>query len=112
MLLSKNKHDTLHDHTVTRSFPSSWHTTCTSLECVSLLDVTWVHNHKYGWVTLDDLEQILLRREKLLLNREQEFRKREEVLRVEQRVLEERECKLKEQISGLGVWLSLEQSNL
>ncbi|KAI0066250.1 hypothetical protein BV25DRAFT_1821175 [Artomyces pyxidatus] len=105
MLLSKNRYDALHDYAITRALAAAWHTHCASLECVSLPNATYVRNPKYGWVTLKDLERILVEREQALLQRERDVREREAALGEEQRMLEARERKLEEQIRELKVEL-------
>ncbi|THH13220.1 hypothetical protein EW146_g6978 [Bondarzewia mesenterica] len=101
VLLSKNKHDALHDHITTCSLPSIWNKACASLESISLPNATWVRNYRYGWLTLKDLEKLLLEREKALMKREWEVREKEEALNSEQRALEEREQRLVQQIRML-----------
>jgi hypothetical protein len=56
MILSKNKADALHNSVSTAGLAAKWHGGCNSLECVSFPEATWVHNRRYGWLTLKDLE--------------------------------------------------------
>lgn len=105
VILSKNRFDALHDHTVTRNLPATCNSACASLECVSLPNATYIRHKKYNWINVQDLERLLLEREQTLLKREREVREREKVLDREQKVLEEREKRLVEQITGLGAEL-------
>ncbi|TFY66841.1 hypothetical protein EVG20_g4254 [Dentipellis fragilis] len=107
ILISKNQYDAVHDHIITKTLASTWHAACASLECVSLPHATWVRNRKYGWVTLQDLERLLLEREQTLMNREKKVREREEVLDQEQRSLIEREHQLEAQIRELRLELGM-----
>jgi hypothetical protein len=53
-LFSKNKSDALHAAAGTRTVVAAWHATCASLESVTLVGTTFVHNRCYGWVTLHE----------------------------------------------------------
>ncbi|KAA1472918.1 hypothetical protein DENSPDRAFT_212398 [Dentipellis sp. KUC8613] len=107
ILISKNQYDAVHDHIITKTLASTWHAACASLECVSLPHATWVRNRKYGWVTLQDLERLLLEREQTLMDREKKVREREVVLDQEQRSLIEREHQLEAQIRELRLELGM-----
>ncbi|KAI0302546.1 hypothetical protein BC826DRAFT_984931 [Russula brevipes] len=48
-LFSKNRTDALHAAAGTRTLVTAWHTTCTSLESVTLVGSTYVHNPAIGW---------------------------------------------------------------
>ncbi|KAI9509173.1 hypothetical protein F5148DRAFT_1189683 [Russula earlei] len=58
MLFSKNRSDALHAAGA-RSLVPAWHTACASLESVTLVGDTYVHNQTYGWVTSRDLTKLL-----------------------------------------------------
>jgi hypothetical protein len=59
---------------------AAWHAACTSLESVTLVGTTLVHNRCYGWVTLRDLAELLTAREQSLQHRAVELCKREVVV--------------------------------
>ncbi|EIM83066.1 uncharacterized protein STEHIDRAFT_171169 [Stereum hirsutum FP-91666 SS1] len=105
VLLSKNRYDALHDHTITRHLPSTIHSTCSSLECVSLPNATYIRHKKYNWINILDLEKMLLEKEQVLMKREKEVKEREKVLAIGRRALEERERRLLEQVHELGTEL-------
>lgn len=69
-LMSRNKADALHNKTFTTTLASRWHASCPSLQSVSLAGSIWLHNTRYGWVTLTDLERLLRERQGMLLSRE------------------------------------------
>ena len=79
-LFSKNKSDALHAAAGTRTLVAAWHAACTSLESVTLVGTTLVHNRCYGWVTLRDLAELLTAREQSLQHRAVELCKREVVV--------------------------------
>jgi hypothetical protein len=68
-LMSRNKADALHDKTFTATLASRWHASCPSLQSVSLAGSIWLHNTRYGWVTLTDLERLLRERQGHFLSR-------------------------------------------
>ncbi|KAG1807677.1 uncharacterized protein BJ212DRAFT_1386447 [Suillus subaureus] len=74
-LMSRNKVDALHDKTFTATLASRWHTSCPSLQSVSLAGSIWLHNTRHGWVTLGDLERLLRERQGLLLSRQRHWTK-------------------------------------
>ena len=55
-------------HTVPdpRVLAAGWHTTCASLESVTLAGATYVHNRGRDWVTMRDLAELLAAREQSL----------------------------------------------
>ncbi|KAG2358451.1 hypothetical protein BDR07DRAFT_1489428 [Suillus spraguei] len=59
ILMSRNTTDALHDKTFTAALASRWHTSCSSLQSVSLAGSIWMHNPRHGWVTLADFERLL-----------------------------------------------------
>src|SRR5260370_18434197 len=63
-LFSKNKSDALHAAAGTRTLVAAWHAACASLESVTLVGTTLVHNRCYGWGTLRDLAELPTTREK------------------------------------------------
>jgi hypothetical protein len=69
-LMSRNKADALHDKDFTATLASRWHTSCPSLQSVSLAGSIWLHNTRHGWVTLAGLERLLRERQGLLLSRQ------------------------------------------
>jgi F-box-like len=79
-LFSKNRSDALHTAADPRTLVASWHATCTSLESVTLVGATYVHNKCLGWVTLRDLADLLTAREQSLQHRAAEICKREAAL--------------------------------
>jgi hypothetical protein len=79
-LFSRNKSDALHAASGTRTLVAAWHAACTSLESVTLVGTTFVHNRCYGWVALRDLAELLTAREQSLQHRAGELCKREVVL--------------------------------
>lgn len=79
-LFSKNRSDALHTAPDSRTLVASWHATCTSLESVTLVGATYVHNKCLGWVTLRDLAERLTAREQSLQHRAAEHCKREAAL--------------------------------
>lgn len=68
--MSGNKTDALHDKNFTATLASRWHASCPSLQSVSLAGSIWLHNTRYGWVTLADLERLLRERQGTLLSRQ------------------------------------------
>jgi hypothetical protein len=76
-LFSKNRCDALHTAADPHTLVASWHATCTSLESVTLVSSTYVHNKCFGWVTLRDLAERLTKREQSLQHRAAEMCKRE-----------------------------------
>ncbi|KAG1855762.1 hypothetical protein DFJ58DRAFT_350363 [Suillus subalutaceus] len=72
-LMSRNKVDALHDKAFTATLASRWHTSCPSLQSVSLAGSIWLHNTRHGWVTLADLERLLRERQGLLLSRQKHW---------------------------------------
>ena len=80
-LYSKNKFDALQAAASgTRTLATAWHAACSSLESVTLVDTTLVHNPCYGWVTLRELAELRMARERSLQHRAGELCKREVVL--------------------------------
>ena len=79
-LFSKNRSDALHTIADSRTLVASWHDTCASLESVTLVGATYVHNNCLGWVTLRDLAERLMACEQPLQHRAAEQCKREAVL--------------------------------
>lgn len=79
-LFSKNTSDALHAAAGTRTLVAAWHAACASLESVTLVGTTLVHNRYYGWVTLRDLAELLTAREQSLQHRAGELCGREVVL--------------------------------
>ena len=79
-LFSKNRCDALHTAADPRTLVASWHATCTSLESVTLVAATYVHNKCIGWVTVRDLAELLMAREQSLQHRAAEMCKREVAL--------------------------------
>jgi len=65
-LFSKNRSDAMHTVPDPRVLAAGWHTTCASLESVTLGGATYVHNRGRGWVTLRDLAELLAAREQSL----------------------------------------------
>jgi len=81
MLFSKNKSDALHVAAGKCTHVAAWHAACASLERVTLVDATYVHNRSYGWVTpRDHAELQLAAREQPLQLRAAETCKREAAL--------------------------------
>ena len=79
-LFSKNKSDALHAADSTRTLATAWHAACASLESVTLVGTTLVHNRSYGWVTLRELAELRTAREQSSLqHRTGELCKREVV---------------------------------
>ncbi|KAG2079096.1 hypothetical protein BDR04DRAFT_1086169 [Suillus decipiens] len=72
-LMSRNKTDALHDKTFTAALASRWHTSCPSLQSISLAGSIWLHNPRHGWVTLADLERLLREHYGLLLSRQKHW---------------------------------------
>ncbi|KAH7914118.1 hypothetical protein BJ138DRAFT_1080146 [Hygrophoropsis aurantiaca] len=105
LFLSRDTSDALHDTSVISGLAAKWHSSCKSLECVSFPAGTWVYNQKYGWVTLRELERILVEREKTVREREKELEERERLLVAEQRELELRELGIADQIKALRAGL-------
>jgi hypothetical protein len=80
-LFSKNKSDALQAAASTqRTLATAWHAACSSLESVTLVGTTLVHNRCYGWVTLRELAELRMAREQSLQHRAGELCKREVVL--------------------------------
>jgi hypothetical protein len=79
-LFSKNKSDALHAAASTRTLATAWHAACASLESVTLVGTTLVHNRSYGWVTLRELAELRTAREQSLQHRTGELCKHEVVL--------------------------------
>jgi len=77
-LFSKNKYDALRAALSARTLATAWHAACLSLESVTLVGTTLVHNRSYGWVTLRELAE--LRTAQSLQHRAGELCKREVVL--------------------------------
>ncbi|KIJ67700.1 hypothetical protein HYDPIDRAFT_83790 [Hydnomerulius pinastri MD-312] len=69
MLMSRDTHDVLSDISLIQGFPSTWHSSCPTLECVSFPSSIWVRNVKHGWLTLGDLERLLRERGNKLAER-------------------------------------------
>lgn len=65
-LFSKNRSDAMHAVSDPRVLAAGWHTTCASLESVTLAGATYVHSRGRGWVTLRDLAELLAAREQSL----------------------------------------------
>ncbi|KAH7923741.1 hypothetical protein BV22DRAFT_1068235 [Leucogyrophana mollusca] len=105
LLISRDTSDALHDTSAVSGLAAKWHSSCKSLECVSFPIATWVHNQKYGWMTVGELERILVEREKTLRNREKELEERERILASEQRALELREIGIEKEIKSLRTGL-------
>jgi len=81
MLFSKNKSDALHTAAGTCTHVAAWHAACASLESVTLVGATYVHNRSHGWVTpRDHAELLLAAREQPLQLRASEVCKREAAL--------------------------------
>ncbi|EGO00263.1 hypothetical protein SERLA73DRAFT_180759 [Serpula lacrymans var. lacrymans S7.3] len=76
-----------------------WRGACKTLRRVSFPNGTWVHNQRYGWLTLNDMERLLMEREKALQEREA----KERALYEEQRALEDQGRRLETQIRSIGV---------
>jgi hypothetical protein len=81
-LFSKNKSDALQAAASTRTLATAWHAACSSLESVTLVGTTLVHNRCYGWVTMRELAELRMAREQSLRHRagSGELCKREVVL--------------------------------
>ena len=79
-LFTKKRSDALHTASDPHTLVASWHATCTSLESVTLVGATYVHNKCFGWVTLRDLAERLTKREQSLQHRAAEMCKREVAL--------------------------------
>jgi hypothetical protein len=79
-LFSKNKSDALQAVASARTLATAWHAACSSLESVTLVGTTLVHNRRYGWVTSRELAELRMAREQSLQHRTGELCKREVVL--------------------------------
>jgi hypothetical protein len=79
-LFSKNKSDALQAAASTRTLATAWHAACSSLESVTLVGTTLVHNRSHGWVTLRELAELPMAREQSLQHRTGELCKHEVVL--------------------------------
>jgi hypothetical protein len=80
-LFSKNKSDALQAAASARTLATAWHAACSSLESVTLAGTTLVHNRCYGgWVTLRELAELRMAREKSVQHRAGELCKREVAL--------------------------------
>lgn len=80
-LFSKNKSDALQAAASTRTLATAWHAACSSLESVTLLGTTLVHNRCYGgWFTSHELAELQMAREKSVQHRAGEQCKREVAL--------------------------------
>jgi hypothetical protein len=79
-LFSKNKSDALQAGASARTLATAWHAACSSLESVTLVGTTLVHDRCYGWVTLPELAELRMAREQSLQHRTGELCKREVVL--------------------------------
>lgn len=88
MVLSKNTDDALHSDDLTKKVALRWHNACPTLDCVSFPTSTWVHNKRYGWVTLGALERILAEREKVLHDKQRDLREQQQALDASHRRLD------------------------
>ena len=79
-LFSKNKSDALQAAASSRTLATAWHAACSSLESVTLVGTTLVHDGRYGWVTSRELAELRMAREQSLQHRAGELCKREVVL--------------------------------
>jgi hypothetical protein len=79
-LFSKNKSDALQAAASTRTLVTAWHAACSSLESVTLVGTTLVHDRCYGWATVRELAELRMTREQSLRHRAGELCKREVVL--------------------------------
>lgn len=104
-LFSKNKCDALHAAASTRTLAAKWHTTCASLESVTLAGATYVHNRSHDWVSLRDLAELPAAREQSLQHHAADLCKREASLDDERRAVEG----AREPVHGLAPELSVQR---
>lgn len=64
--MSQSVEGALSDHAALGNLATEWHKSCPTLECISFPGLSLVHNLRYGWVTLEDLERMLRDRKALL----------------------------------------------
>ena len=79
-LFSKNKSDALQAAASMRTLATAWHAACSSLESVTLMGTTLVHDRCYGWATMRELAELRTTREQSLRHRAGELCKREVVV--------------------------------
>ncbi|KIJ49642.1 hypothetical protein M422DRAFT_777568 [Sphaerobolus stellatus SS14] len=83
MMLSKSRADALHDEALAGPIVKKWGSACSTLEIISFPDSIWARNPKLGWITLKELERILIERERELETKEKELAGERDLMREE-----------------------------